>query len=38
LATLLDGVAKQEGMTAELNKLKMALRKEEPSISKKVGW
>ena len=38
LATLLDGVAKQEGMTAELNKLKTALRKEEPSISKKVGW
>jgi hypothetical protein len=38
LAAMLQGVAKQRGMTTQLNQLKLALKEEEPKISKQIGW
>jgi hypothetical protein len=38
LAALLQGVAKQRGMMAQLNQLKAALNEEQPSVSKQIGW
>lgn len=38
LAALLQGVAELNEMTDQLNKLKSALKKEEPKVARQIGW
>jgi hypothetical protein len=38
LAALLQGVAELNEMTEQLNKLKSAVKKEEPKVARQIGW